>query len=246
MPLFPSLAILLIVAPAISRAQGPAAVSGQSSDTTCTVTSGNCATDGSSNYMARSLTFDTATGKFSGNIVTNQCANNNRWGRFDGSSTPFGSHTASCVKQTFPAPAYTSGPKAAPLRGILGYSISGGVDIYGPFEAGFAAGQACTNGKGICDAGLDVVACETTLKQQCGVANFKANMMMDSCGGHARPYHYHLDLACDYDHGSQGHSALIGVALDGRGIYGLYETTGVKPSNLDKCGGHVGDVPAHT
>lgn len=45
--------------------------------------------------------------------------------------------------------------------------------------------------------------------------------MLDTCGGHAMPYHYHNDLYCDYNHLAPGHSPLIGFALDGYGIYGL-------------------------
>ena len=53
-------------------------------------------------------------------------------------------------------------------------------------------------------------------------------------------------MQCDYDKTAAGHSALIGVALDGRGLYGLYETTGTVPTDLDWCGGHTGNVPAWT
>jgi hypothetical protein len=34
--------------------------------------------------------------------------------------------------------------------------------------------------------------------------------------------------------------------LDGRGLYGLYETTSTKPTDLDACNGHYGYVPAYT
>jgi hypothetical protein len=53
-------------------------------------------------------------------------------------------------------------------------------------------------------------------------------------------------MQCDYDKTAAGHSALIGVALDGRGLYGLYETTGTVPTDLDWCGGHTGNVPSWT
>jgi len=75
--------------------------------------------------------------------------------------------------------------------------------------------------------------------------------MLDTCGGHALPYHYHNDLACDYDHTLPKHSPIIGFALDGYGIYGLYESYDedaqeqVKPSDLDVCNGHVAMVPAN-
>lgn len=224
---------------------GPMTVSfaGNSKSTECTVTSGDCKEDGTSNYMDRELTYDTATGKFSGYVVSNQCANNNRWGDFG--TEHFGNHQASCIKQEIPSSTFAKGPNATPLRGPIGFSLSGGVNIYGPYEAGFYLGQACTNGKGSCAAGLDVAICDAELTYECGKENLR-NMLMDSCGGHASPYHYHLDLACDYDHSSPGHSQLIGLALDGYGIYGLYESTGQMPTNLDACGGHFGPVPART
>ena len=64
-----------------------------------------------------------------------------------------------------------------------------------------------------------------------------------SCGGHANTYHNHYDLSCDYDKTSAGHSPLIAIALDGRGVYGVFEGAGAAPTDLDACGGHVGDVP---
>ena len=57
-------------------------------------------------------------------------------------------------------------------------------------------------------------------------------------------YHYHMDLVCDYTLTAAGHSTLVGVMLDGRGMYGRYETTGAVPMDLDMCGGHVGEHPA--
>jgi hypothetical protein len=39
---------------------------------------------------------------------------------------------------------------------------------------------------------------------------------------------------------------MLAVALDGRGLYGAYESTGVAPTDLDACGGHYGNVPAHS
>jgi hypothetical protein len=220
---------------------GGQSIAGQTSSTECNVTSGNCARDGSSNYMDTSaLSYSTTTGIFTGWIVTNGCANNNRWGIYDGAQ--FGNHQASCVKQTFPA---VTGPSAAPLRSNVGYSISGGVNIYGPFEAGFSLGQACDNNLGTCQAGLQVDLCEASLSHQCGLDHLKTEMFMDECGAHASPYHNHLDLTCDYNRSASGHSQLIGVALDGRGIYGIYESSGQKPVDLDACGGHYGAVPSY-
>ena len=93
-------------------------------------------------------------------------------------------------------------------------------------------------------------------------------LMLDSCGGHAFPCecaraivapplkplpadHYHNDNACDYDHSLKQHSVLIGIALDGHGIYGLYESYNetseeqVTPDDLDACNGHTHGVPAN-
>lgn len=223
-----------------------AQTSGRVSSNVCTISSGLCAIDGSSNEVYRALRFDINTGIFTGTITTNQCSND-KWGTKNGVLSGANGHQASCISQTFPAPLYSSGlPKAAPIRGPIGYSITGGINIFGPFEAGFFTGQACTNGLGSCDAGVDLTACDSKLHFECGGANVKHGMLLDDCGGHANPYHYHFDLACDYNKTALGHSALIGIALDGRGIYGQYETSGTKPTNLDSCGGHFGPVPAYT
>lgn len=45
-------------------------------------------------------------------------------------------NTASCIAQTFPAPAYTTTPIAAPLRGRIGLAVRSGENIYGPLDAG--------------------------------------------------------------------------------------------------------------
>jgi hypothetical protein len=60
------------------------------------------------------------------------------------------------------------------------------------------------------------------------------------------PYHYHMDISCDYNHTTMGHSPLVGLALDGRGIYGVFESDNYEaPLDLDACGGHVGPVPGN-
>jgi hypothetical protein len=260
---------LLILGAATIQAQPPSppvmggggiTVSGQSTSTSCTLSDGTtCARDGSSNQVGRSLTYDSTTGKFSGTMIMNQCSNN-LWGRdTDGSLFTQGAgHTVSCKQQTFPAPDYSSiptGGKAAPTRSPVGFSLYG-VNMYGPFEAGFSAGQACDNNVGTCDAGLDLGACEAKLTYECGSSHVIKGMLMDSCGGHASPYHYHTRMNCDESNNNgkstwsskvnAGHSPLVGIALDGRGIYGQLEATGTAPSDLDACGGHVGTVPVIT
>ena len=39
---------------------------------------------------------------------------------------------------------------------------------------------------------------------------------------------------------------MLGLALDGRGIFGQFEAVNTYPSNLDACGGHIGTVPTTT
>jgi len=104
--------------------------------------------------------------------------------------------------------------------------------ILGPFDAGFNAGQACDNGKGSCVAGTDVTMCESKLKKECGT-DFRAWMFLDDCGGHANPYHFHADLTCEYNQSSAGHSALLAIGLDGRGVYGKFESSSTAPTDLD-------------
>ena len=41
-----------------------------------------------------------------------------------------------------------------------------------------------------------------------------------------RTDHFHTDLVCDYTLTASGHSALIGIALDGRGLYGQVSAWG--------------------
>jgi len=230
-------------------------VSGAKDSVTCPTTNGDsCALDGSDNYHTWDGTYDDSTGKFTGTMVTNLCSND-AYGYCELCDPPGYTdhqHTAYCVSQDFPAPAYETGPNAAPLRGRVGLSLSG-VNIYGPEEAGFGVGAAmdpCEDNTGECYAGLDVPTCESSLDITCGnTTNVKHEIMLDSCGGHAMPYHYHNDLKCDYDHTLEGHSPLIGIALDGYGVYGLYESyeddTQIKPSDLDTCNGHTATVPAN-
>jgi hypothetical protein len=53
-------------------------------------------------------------------------------------------------------------------------------------------------------------------------------------------YHYHSLTSCLADPGS-GHSALLGYARDGFGIYGVRGETGaiVTDADLDECHGHT-------
>jgi hypothetical protein len=76
-----------------------------------------------------------------------------------------------------------------------------------------------------------------------------AHEILDRCNGHPErngQYHHHDLSECLPDSSGQAgrHSDLIGYALDGFGIYGLYEGGGKAMTNadLDECHGHVGEV----
>jgi len=73
-----------------------------------------------------------------------------------------------------------------------------------------------------------------------------AHELQDSCGGHPQrngQYHYHSVSNCMDEIGSManGHSGLVGYALDGFGIYGLSGSGGhaLENSDLDNCHGHT-------
>ena len=70
-----------------------------------------------------------------------------------------------------------------------------------------------------------------------------AHEVQDECDGHPQMsgfYHYHTLSDCFEDTAS-GHSALMGYAFDGYGIYGYYGEDGAEVTNedLDECHGHT-------
>lgn len=70
--------------------------------------------------------------------------------------------------------------------------------------------------------------------------------IFDDCGGHINPnagYHYHAATGCT-EVGTQtdGHSALLGYALDGYGIYGRLDADGFESTSLDECRGETDDT----
>eukprot|EP00475_Leptophrys_vorax_P027844 TRINITY_DN397_c0_g1_i1.p1 TRINITY_DN397_c0_g1~~TRINITY_DN397_c0_g1_i1.p1 ORF type:complete len:372 (+),score=72.54 TRINITY_DN397_c0_g1_i1:55-1170(+) len=221
------------------------AVPGNVNSTACAILSGSCAQNGSSNSHIINLSYNPSNGMFNGSIITNQCMNH-QYGLFNGTDLlkGHGQATPTCVMQYFPDPAYRQTPTAAILRGTVGLSISGGVNIFGPLEDGFTTGQVCSTGS--CPSGLDLNVCTSKLLKECSTLTWQA--LPDDCGGHGTsPYHLHYGLACEYNTSAySSHSALIAVGLDGRGIYGKWEGNGVVPSDLDACNGHYGSVPAYT
>ena len=76
-----------------------------------------------------------------------------------------------------------------------------------------------------------------------------AHEVQDSCQGHPQQsgvYHYHSVTTCmDDKRLPDGHSALVGYALDGFGIFGRYGEKGelLSSSDLDECHGHTHLIP---
>ena len=217
---------------------GPDNSNGSSPSSECDTTDGDtCDNDGSTNYCDTSkLSYDMSTGKFSGSVVTNECNDQLR---------QYKSASASCEEQTIPSPSATN-PGATPVLGRIAMTLSGGVNIYSAFEAGFndcsTDGMPCACSGASCPGGMDVRTCEAHLDHSC-TTTVDYEMFMDSCGGHAIPYHIHVDPVCNYISSDSGHSTLVGVSLDGYGIYGKFETANQRPCDLDVCHGHVGSVP---
>jgi arylsulfatase A-like enzyme len=165
--------------------------------------------------------------------------------------------------------AYKGGGKAAPLRGAVGCvdqaplakrpkgragnNVLDASNIYGPMEAGFSKAQPgarCLGaGNGLPDfelpGGVDTNVAEAVMVKACeerGIGQMGA--LLDYCGGHASPFHYHERMNCLYDADpSTGHSTRIGTAADGNGIYGHNVAGGCEPTDLDWCGGRTGVTP---
>ncbi|MGJ8593556.1 MAG: YHYH protein [Aquaticitalea sp.] len=66
---------------------------------------------------------------------------------------------------------------------------------------------------------------------------------LDDHGGHVNPhggYHYHAVTGSTKEISqTDGHSPIIGYAIDGFGIFALLDKNGHKPKDLDECGGHT-------
>jgi len=152
-----------------------------------------------------------------------------------------------------------STPMAAPLRGnvgcidlpvlatrptvLLGGRANTAQNIFGPMEAGFTSsnpGTSCLSSN-VIPGGIDTNLAEHMIEYFCPDAIVE---VLDSCGGHAVPYHYHERMSCLFTNDEDsGHSTRIGTALDGNGIYGNHIDGGVTPTDLDACGGRTGVTP---
>ena len=70
--------------------------------------------------------------------------------------------------------------------------------------------------------------------------------VLDDCGAHANPhegYHYHAANGCS-EIGIQkdGHSPMIGYALDGYAIFAKTDKSTIEAKGLDQCGGETDDM----
>lgn len=67
--------------------------------------------------------------------------------------------------------------------------------------------------------------------------------VLDDCGAHANPhegYHYHAATGCtELGIQEDGHSAMIGYALDGYAIYAKSDKTTITSEGVDQCGGET-------
>lgn len=96
-------------------------------------------------------------------------------------------------------------------------------NIYGMMEAGFTSNNpnwGCL-GDRVIEGGFDTKTAEHIGQVLCPDETIS---VLDFCGGHAFPYHYHERMSClfsDLAEGpTKGHSTRVGTALDGNGIYG--------------------------
>ncbi|WP_276167909.1 YHYH protein [Zobellia alginiliquefaciens] len=69
---------------------------------------------------------------------------------------------------------------------------------------------------------------------------------MDDNGGHVNPntgYHYHAATGMTAQISQEdGHSAMIGYAIDGFPLFELLDEDGTEPTDLDDCRGHTDDI----
>ena len=139
------------------------------------------------------------------------------------------------------------GPLAGRPKGKAGMTVLDATNIYGAMEAGFTKAQPGASCLGAANGysdfelpgGVDTNLAEAIMMKACadrGGALDKA--LLDYCGGHADPFHYHERMNCLYTADpATGHSTRIGTAADGNGIYGHNIDGGCEPTDLDWCGG---------
>ncbi len=107
-----------------------------------------------------------------------------------------------------------------------------------PANPSLSAAATCVGGEvGILLSGIAIFNAFDALGRDAA-----ANEVQDGCDGHPQQngfYHYHTLSDCIED-AAAGHSALMGYAFDGFGIFGYYGSNGKEITNadLDECHGH--------
>lgn len=236
-----------------------------------------CAGDGSTAYASWAGAYEPSEGVFTGAVTASGCPPDARAWVFDGvpSARALAAAPAPrCVAQALPAPWLSGASLPAPLPAgggaRAGVALSGadvgGPQLAAPLGAGTSAGAAslCVAGgpAARCPAGADWALCRADAERQCGSAALRADAFLSDCGGALAPalanatpaWRYAAAPACELGSNvsaASGHSALLAVMLDGRGLYGPWERGGggdspSPPLVLDACSGHVGFVPAAT
>ena len=145
------------------------------------------------------------------------------------------------------------GPLATRPKGKAGRTVLDASNIYGAMEAGFTKAQpgaeCLAAGNNLPDfelpGGVDTNLAEAIMHQACKDRNAVfSQALLDYCGGHADPFHYHERMNCLYTADpTTSHSTRIGTAADGNGIYGHNIEGGCEPTDLDWCGGRTGVTP---
>lgn len=111
-----------------------------------------------------------------------------------------------------------------------------------PMDPELAAAPSCVP-MGMIGVALNGVAIYNALDG--GGRDAVAHEVQDLCNGHPQmegQYHYHGPSACLPDQG--GNEKLVGYALDGFGIYSVYDAQGreLTDADLDECHGRTSEV----
>lgn len=109
-----------------------------------------------------------------------------------------------------------------------------------PANPAVAASPTCV---GLGPIGIMLTGAQLYNALDAGGRDAPAHEVLDACAGHpdqSGTYHYHSLSPCMKDPG-HGHSALLGYALDGFGIYGVRGPGGktMTDATLDACHGHT-------
>lgn len=136
------------------------------------------------------------------------------------------------VSSSDPAYEYDRNPNS-----IRGYTLAASL----PRNPKVNRRPSCVGGTiGVMKNGIPIYSAFDALGRDAG-----AHEIQDRCGGHPQissQYHYHSLSPCIRDSGAKtSHSALVGWALDGFGIYGTRGQNGeeMTSATLDACHGHA-------